>query len=148
MKIYEAGLIRNDKLLIRRRYYKESSNPIENERQRLICMTFIDTMKRKAEYNNKLVSYELFKYHLSMIGRKNGSKSKFILYLVSNKKVGLDIKNAIIMELFDEFFNEYPAPSCYTVKKDSFNGFYDKIDKIIGDLSLKPEERLYKAFGK
>ncbi|TFF90668.1 MAG: hypothetical protein EU548_01840 [Promethearchaeota archaeon] len=148
MKIYETGLIFNNKLLLKRRYFEESTDQIENEKQQLICRTFIDTMKRTAEYNDELTSYELFNYHLSLIGKKNGSKSKFIMYIVSDKKMGLDLKNKLLKELFEEFFKSFPPPSCYNVNKNSFNGFYDKVDKIIGDLSLKPSERLYKAFGK
>jgi hypothetical protein len=84
--------------------------------------------------------------HDSMIGNKHGAKSIFVSYIISSKDLSLEIKKKILNKLLKAFFKKYPAPVCYNINKKVFNGFSNKVDKIVRDLSTKPAERLLKAF--
>ena len=147
MRVYEIGLIRNDKLLLTKKYYDEPVDDVlSREWYELLCITFMKTIKDHVKYNYKIISYEMLKYHVSMIGKKNGDKSKFISYLISDKDLGIDITRNKLKNLLNEFFKKFPPPTCYNINKNAFNGFYKKVDQIIGDLSMNSTGRLTSAF--
>ncbi|MHA1231285.1 MAG: hypothetical protein ACTSPQ_11625 [Candidatus Helarchaeota archaeon] len=146
MKVYEIGLLRNEELLLERRYYKKilknvDECDIDNEREILFRI-----IKENAEYKNDLKSFEILRYHVSSLAKKNGEKSRFISYLISDKKIDLGQKKSLLKKVLDEFFNYYPPPKCYNVHTSVFNGFTEKIEKIVEDFILEPSERLTKVF--
>lgn len=147
MKVFEIGLLRNGEKLLENKYYGEARGDLEKEDRDLKEKMIMETIRRNAEYSNKISSFEIFDYHISMIGRKNGEKSKFLSYLISDKDSRIPIKRRLLDELLDQFFNFYPPPACYNIKQNVFNGFHKVLDDIVGDLSLTAHKRLEKAFG-
>jgi len=147
MKIYEIGILRNNERLVWKKYYDPPKDEYEEKFSDLICETFIYTIRNNVEYNNILSSYEMMNFHVSMIGKKNGEKSKFVSYLISDKSLGIDIKKNLLSETLNKFFKKFPAPQCYNKNKATFDSFYDQLPEIVGDLPMKPPDRLSKAFG-
>ena len=104
MKIYEIGILRNNERLVWKKYYDPPKDDNEEKFSELICETFIYTIRNNVEYNNNLSSYEMMNFHISMIGKKNGEKSKFVSYLISDKSLGLDIKKDLLSDILNKFF--------------------------------------------
>jgi hypothetical protein len=147
MKVFEIGLLRNGEKLLENKYYEEVSGDIDKEDRELKEKMIMETIRRNAEYTNKISSFEIFDYHISVIGRKHGEKSKFLSYLISDKDSRTPVKRRLLDDLLDQFFNSYPPPTCYNIKQNVFNGFHEVLDEIVGDLSLTAHKRLEKAFG-
>jgi len=100
-----------------------------------------------SEYSKDLVVLEIFNHHISFSGKMNGSKSKFVAFLIDDKNISFDIKKKLLSSLLKVFFTKYPAPACYNINKNMYNGFKDTIDELVGDLNLTPKERIFKTFG-
>ena len=146
MRIYEIGLLRNDELLLSIKYHNEDIDKLDKEWWDHIHNISLEIINGKSKYRNQIVSTEILDIHISMIGNKNGEKSKFVSYIISSNDLSIETKKKILNKLLNVFFKKYPAPICYNINKKVFNGFSKKVDKIVGDLSMNPSGRLLKAF--
>ncbi|MHA1269193.1 MAG: hypothetical protein ACTSPY_05340 [Candidatus Helarchaeota archaeon] len=147
MKVYQVGIIRNDEPIIYREYIKKVDFDLEKREMDLLKRTILDIISQYNDFKSELMSYELIQYNLTLMESENSGEFKFIGYLITNKGSELNLKKTILNRLMNEFFRKFPEPKCNTLKMENMNGFYKIIDKIIGDLSMEPSERLSYTLG-
>ncbi|MHA1311892.1 MAG: hypothetical protein ACTSWR_01720 [Candidatus Helarchaeota archaeon] len=147
MRIFEVGIIRNEAVVFLDEYYNGKRNEHEIQDKEIFRGALINLAKREIEYTDELKSFEIFNYHVSMIGKKNGNKSKFIFYLISDVNLDLNMKKNKLNQIISEFFKSFPPPRCYNPNTEIFNKFLDNTNKIVGDLGIDAPDRLIHAWG-
>ena len=94
-----------------------------------------------------LASFKLVCYcDLISLPNDESNKQPLISFAITEKKTESGVVKKHLSEINSHFLNRYSLNDIFSKKEKFFRQFEERIDKIIGDLKLKTEDRFRSIF--
>lgn len=144
--ILELGIIKDGVPLVSRQYYNE--NQIKNSA--ILRASFLSGLNSFVEhtFSEEIEGFQLKKFRLMLTTRtiQNPAVTKFIFYCIGDKEIDLNIVKKVITKILDEFIRKYGQLGRLSADLSKYVEFQQSMDKILGDLIRKPDDRVRSVF--
>ena len=150
MAILEVGINLGMRNLVEIKYYLSSDN-ILDPNLRAGFLTALESFTSEVFGDDinviSLASFKLVCYcDLVSLPNDESNKQPLISFAITEKETDSTVVKKHLSEVNSHFLNRYSLNDIFSKKEKFFKKFEDRIDKIIGDLKLKTEDRFRSIF--
>lgn len=150
MTILEVGINISNRNLIEIKYYI-SSDVLEPDLRAgfLSALESFTTEVFGDDINVvSLASFKLvcFCEMIALPGKDKNNNQPLLSYAIIEKETDSEIVKQLLKDITINFLNRYSFFDIFEKKGKFFRKFYSRIDDILGDLKMKPEDRFKSLF--
>jgi hypothetical protein len=150
MTILEVGINISNRNLIEIKYYT-SSNVLEPDLRAgfLSALESFTTEVFGDDINVvSLASFKLvcFCEMIALPGEDKNNNQPLLSYAIIDKETDSEIVKQLLKDITINFLNRYSLFDIFEKKGKYFRKFNSRIDEILGDLKMKPEDRFKSLF--
>ena len=152
MAILEVGINLGMRNLIDIRYYSSSDNLLDRD-LRAGFLSALESFTNEVFGDDihvvSLASFKLvcFSQMIALpIVEESNNKSPLLSYAIIEKETDTDLVKHYLSEILSHFLNRYSLNDIFEKKPVYFDQFETRINKILGDLRLKTEDRFRSIF--
>ena len=151
MAILELGINLGTRNIINRKYYHSDSSAGLNPELRAGFLSALESFTSEVFGDDinviSLASFKLVCY-CDLIGLPNDppNKQPLISFAIIEKETDAEVVKRHLHEINSHFLNRYSLNDIFSKKEKFFSKFIDRIDKILGDLKMKTEDRFRSIF--
>jgi hypothetical protein len=142
----ELGIIKDGIPLVSKQYYEE--NQIKNSA--VLRAGFLSGLNAFVEhaFSEEIEAFRMKNFKLMLISRtiQNPNPTKIIFYCIGDKELDLNIVKKVITKVLDEFIKKYGQLEQLAGDLSKYHEFQESMDKILGDLIRKPDDRVRSVF--
>ena len=151
MAVLEIGINYDLKTLVERKYYKYADNVLDQKTrsrfitgvQSYLSEVYDDTMNVISFANLQIVCY----CKSILIVEKESFEPKILmLFAIIEKGTNPDFITKHLKKIYSKFLKKYTLRDILIKEQEFFTPFEKEIDKILGDLRFKVEDRLDSLF--
>jgi hypothetical protein len=150
MAVLEIGISLGIKNLVEIKYYKSSQELDPNLRAGFLSALESFTSEVFSDHIDvvSLASYKLVCdcEMITLPGEDKNNKQPLLAYAIIEKETDSEVVKKLLNEIIQSFLNRFSINDIFSKKGKYFNDFQDRIDKILGDLKLKTEDRFKSLF--
>jgi hypothetical protein len=150
MAILEIGINLGGRNLLEIKYYSSSDALDPNLRAGFLSALESFTTEVFGDDINvvSLASYKLvcFCEMISLPSNDKNNKEPLLYYAIIEKETETNIVKTHLQTINAYFLNRYSLNDIFSKKKKYFKKFEDRINKILGDLKMKTEDRFRSIF--
>ena len=145
--IFELGIIHKGIPLINKQYYEEYNTKI-TANLRGGFLSGLNSFVEEA-FSDEIESFTMKNFKLIMLNRiiEEIKNQKITIYCIGDKKLSLKFAKKALNEVLDEFIKKFIKN---LIKFDGnlspFYKFNEILDRILGDLTKKPDDRFRTIF--
>jgi hypothetical protein len=150
MAIIEVGINIGNRNLIEVKYY--TSNDVLDPHLRAGFLSALESFTTEVFSDHidvvSLASYKLV-CNCEMIalpGEDKDNTQPLLAFAIIEKETDSEVVKKLLNEITQNFLNRYSINDIFSKKEKYFKDFLERIDKILGDLKLKMEDRFKSLF--
>ena len=151
MAILEMGINIGMRNLVEIKYYSSSDNLLDPN-LRAGFLTALESFTNEVFGDDisviSLASFKLVCYceMIALPGKEKENTQPLLSYAIIEKETDDPVVKQHLAELTTQFLNRYSLNDIFSKKPKYFKKFESRIDKILGDLKLKTEDRFRSIF--
>ncbi|MFX1236082.1 MAG: hypothetical protein ACFFAS_04075 [Promethearchaeota archaeon] len=153
MAILEVGINLGPRNLIDRKYYSSSDNVLDSN-LRAGFLSALESFTTEVFGDDihmvSLASYKLVCYCEMInppdLGNEPNDKVPLLNYAIIEKETDAEVVKTHLKKINAYFLNRFSFYDIFSKKKKYFQKFSKRIDELLGDLSLKTEDRFRSIF--
>ncbi|MDD1777759.1 MAG: hypothetical protein LUQ65_06270 [Candidatus Helarchaeota archaeon] len=142
----ELGIIKDGVPLVSKQYYEE--HQIKNSA--ILRAGFLSGLNAFVEhtFSEEIEGFQMKNFKLMLTSRtiQNPNATKIIFYCIGDKELDLNIVKKVISKVLDEFVKKYGHLKQLSGDLSKYLEFQQSMDKILGDLIRKPDDRVRSVF--
>ena len=151
MAILELGINLGTRNIITRRYYQSGTGVGLDPELRAGFLSALESFTSEVFGDDinviSLASFKLVCYcDLIALPNDPSNKQPLISFAIIEKETDADVVKRHLSEINFHFLNRYSLNDIFSKKEKFFVKFEERIDKILGDLKMKTEDRFRSIF--
>ena len=151
MAILELGINLGTRNIINRTYYHSDSSAGLNPELRAGFLSALESFTSEVFGDDinviSLASFKLVCYcDLVSLPNNQSDKQPLISFAIIEKETDAEVVKRHLREINSHFLNRYSLNDIFSKKEKFFTKFEERIDKLLGDLKMKTEDRFRSIF--
>ena len=151
MAILELGINLGTRNIITRRYYSSDTGVGLDPELRAGFLSALESFTSEVFGDDinviSLASFKLVCYcDLVALPNDQSNKQPLISFAIIEKETDAEIVKRHLREINSHFLNRYSLNDIFSKKEKFFIKFEERIDKLLGDLKMKTEDRFRSIF--
>lgn len=153
MAVLEIGINLGVKPLLERKYYK-SSDKVLDPKTRARFLSGLQSYLSEI-YNDKInvisfANFQIVCYYktFQVLEKSSREPHPLMIYAIIEKGIDPNQLTNLLKEILSQFIDHYYLDDIIAKDSSFFKSFEADIDKLLGDLKFKLEDRLKGIFGK
>ena len=153
MAVLEIGINLGVKPLLERKYYK-SSDKVLDPKTRARFLSGLQSYLSEI-YNDKInvisfANFQIVCYYktFQVLEKSSREPHPLMIYAIIEKGIDPNQLTNLLKEILSQFLDLYYLDDLVSKDSEFFKSFQTNIDKLLGDLKFKLEDRLKGIFGK